>query len=104
MALTEIVDLYVGDDERRINFDFSEFPEMVAGQVISTVDALTDDRGELTLSSPAIQPTLVQVPLSQGSAQPGTGHLVSCQVTTDGGIQLVQFGRVAVKSLAVAPA
>lgn len=85
-------------------FDFSNFPEVVAGETLSNPTVTVTVGSGLTVGSPAV--TTVErdevaagagVAVTVSSGTPGTTYTLECKVTTSGGAQRVVKGEIVVE-------
>ena len=79
---------------RTYSFDFSKFPEIVAGDTLTGTPTITVAGTGLTLGSPSISSNLVKVQISAGTN--GTVYVMKCQCSTVGGSTLVCGGMLLV--------
>jgi hypothetical protein len=91
-ALTTLIKL-PGED-RVFAFDFSQQPEMVAGQTIisATVTGSPNLAGDITFGTVVIAAGLVQFPVLSGN--PATQYLVTCLATTSSGAIMEGLGKL----------
>ncbi len=79
---------------RAYEFDFGDFEEVIAGAVLSAPSVTASPSG-LTIGSPVVSGTDVNVQISGGTA--GVAYLVTCTVTLGGGPSTVdQVGTLSV--------
>lgn len=85
-------------------FDFSKFPEVIAGETLSSPAISVADPSGLTVGSPAVTLVVrdgiaagkgVQVTISAGSS--GETYTVQCDATTSGGSKRSVQGLIEVK-------
>ena len=87
------------DEVRLYDFDFSAMPEIIAGDTINGLVAITSTRfngsGSLTIGSGIINGALVQFTI--GSGNDGDEFLLECKVSTLAGRTLVGCGNLDIR-------
>ncbi len=78
------------------SLDFKNFPEIVAGDTLSTVTSVAATPAGLTLGSGSISGTQVQTLMSSGTD--GVLYTITATAVTTGGKTLVAVGQLAVNA------